>query len=256
MKNPPQTLTQSSTPYALLLICMAAGTLFLASLRVDSDTQIYLSLFLFLSLLTIRRFEHPGFWRVAFLALSSFIVLRYFFWRTFYTLGYQDLFSFLGGSILYAAELYGGLMFFLTTFVNIRPLQRQFIPLPPDPSLWPSVDVIIPSYNEPLDLVQITLAAATNIDYPKNKLNIYLLDDGATEQKLNSNDAQVRESATQRRAQFRALCADLGIRYLSRRDNSHAKAGNMNAALPHIHGELILVLEPTMPPPPTFCKKR
>lgn len=227
----------------MFLIGLGVCILFLASLRVDSTTQFYLSLALFMALLLIRRYEHPGFWRVLFLALSSFVVLRYFLWRTFYTLGYNDFFSFIGSVILYAAELYGVLMFFLSTFVNVRPLRRHSIPLPKDDSTWPSVDVIVPSYNEPVELVKITLAAASNIDYPKDKLNIYLLDDGATEQKLNARDEQARQIAVRRQTEFKALCAELGVNYLTRRDNRHAKAGNMNAALQHIHGELILVLD-------------
>ncbi|MGZ4958769.1 MAG: UDP-forming cellulose synthase catalytic subunit [Methylomonas sp.] len=243
MKNTLQRCVRPIVPHPSVLIGLGVCVLFLASLRVDSTTQFYLSLALFSALLLIRRYEHPGFWRVLFLALSSFVVLRYFLWRTFYTLGYNDFFSFIGSVILYAAELYGVLMFFLSSFVNIRPLRRQFIPLPEDVSLWPTVDVIVPSYNEPLELVKITLAAASNIYYPKEKLNIYLLDDGATEEKLNASDEQARQIAVRRRAEFMALCDELGIHYLARRDNRHAKAGNMNAALEHIHGELILVLD-------------
>lgn len=233
-------------PFTLLpgvLILLGTGILFLAGLRIDSNTQLYILPFLFLALFTIRQLPCREFWRVLFLAISSYIVLRYFLWRTFYTLGYHDFFSFLGSILLYAAEFYGILMFFLSTFVNIRPLKRKPIPLPRDSSLWPTVDVLIPSYNEPIDLVRITMAAATNIDYPKTKLNIYLLDDGATEQKLNAPDAAARETAKQRQAQFKTLCAELGIHYLSRKDNTHAKAGNINAALHHIRGQLLLVLD-------------
>jgi len=255
MKNTPRYFNSPVAPYLSFLIVLGGCVWFLASLRVDSATQFFISLFLFLSLLIVRRFQHPGFSRVLFLTLSSFIVLRYFLWRTFYTLGYQDFFSFWGSIILYTAEVYGGLMFFLSTFVNIRPLKREPIPLPPDTSLWPSVDVVIPSYNEPIDLVKITLAAVTNIDYPKAKLNIYLLDDGATEQKLNSPDAAIRATAIQRQTGFKAICADLGIRYLNRSDNAHAKAGNINAALQYLHGQLILVLDADHAPATDILQK-
>ena len=241
--------------HLVTLIGLGVCILFLASLRVDSMTQFYLSLVLFVSLLIVRRYEHPDFWRVLFLAVSSFIVIRYFLWRTFYTLGYNDFFSFIGSIILYAAEIYGVMMFFLSTFVNIRPLRRKSIPLPKDVSLWPCVDVIVPSYNEPLELVKITLAAASNIDYPKDKLNIYLLDDGATDQKLNASDERARQIAVRRQAEFKALCAELGIHYLTRRDNQNAKAGNMNAALQHIHGELILVLDADHAPATDILQK-
>ncbi|MBE0436745.1 MAG: hypothetical protein IBX56_13170 [Methylomicrobium sp.] len=67
--------------------------------------------------------------------------------------------------------------------------------MPTNADSWPSVDVVIPSYDEPADLVKITLAAAKNIDYPKHKLQIYLLDDGATEQKLTAEEPLARHAA-------------------------------------------------------------
>lgn len=222
---------------------LAGLMLFLSSLRMDSLTQGFISLTIISFLVLIRHFSHQGYWRILFLTFSCFIVLRYFFWRTLYSLEYQDLYSHIGALTLYAAEVYGGVMFFLSAFVNIKPLQRQFTPLPDDERLWPTVDVLIPSYNEPLDLVKITLAAASNIDYPSHKLNIYLLDDGATQEKLCSSDTNVRLTATQRQKDFQAACASLGINYLSRADNSLAKAGNMNAALASISGTLLLILD-------------
>ena len=46
---------------------------------------------------------------------------------------------------------------------------------------WPHVDVLIPTYNEPLSLVRYTALAALNIDYPPEKLHVYILDDGTRE---------------------------------------------------------------------------
>ena len=224
-------------------ILLVVGVIFLANLRVDWMAQAYLSTLVLAILLFLRQSNEKQLWRVIFLILSGFIVLRYFLWRINFTLGYQDFFSFLGAMALFLAELYGGLMFFLSAFVNIRPYRRHFVPLPVDTSSWPSVDVIIPSYNEPIDLVKITLAAATNIDYPPDKMAIYLLDDGATEEKLQAADEFKRDIAIERQRAFLSLCSDLNINYLSRKDNKHAKAGNMNQALTHINGDLILVLD-------------
>ncbi|MDO8845187.1 UDP-forming cellulose synthase catalytic subunit [Methylicorpusculum sp.] len=227
----------------ILMLLMGGGLFFLASLRVDWYAQALISLFFLLILILLRRFKSEDFGRVLFVTISSFIVLRYFLWRINYTLSYQDFFSSIGATALFLAELYGGLMFFLSVFVNIRPFQRTFVPLPEDEAKWPSVDVIIPTYNEPVDLVKITLAAATNIEYPKHKLNIYLLDDGATEQKLSSSDEDTRYVAEERKRHFLNLCSLLNVTYLNRKENFHAKAGNMNSALAHIHGDLILVLD-------------
>ena len=57
-----------------------------------------------------------------------------------------------------------------------------------------------------------TAFAAMNIDYPADKLHVYMLDDG-------------------RREEFRRFCEEADIGYITRTDNKHAKAGNINPAL-------------------------
>ena len=228
---------------------------FLSSLRIDFISQGYLSIVLLMLLMLIRLIKSQDFGRVLFITLSSYIVLRYFLWRVNYSLSYQDFFSFIGAVTLFAAELYGGLMFFLSSFVNIRQIERKPVPLPKNKALWPTVDVVIPSYDEPVGLVKITLAAARNIDYPIDKLKIYLLDDGGTEQKLNADDADKRASARLRKSRFHSLCLELGVNYLSREKNINAKAGNLNAALKHLSGELILVLDADHAPAVDILKK-
>jgi cellulose synthase (UDP-forming) len=225
--------------FLLILVCL----IYLSGLRVDFDTQAYISVLLLTVLILIRPIKSREFWRVLFVTLSSFIVLRYFSWRITYTLVYEDFLSYIGVIALFLAELYGGLMFFFSIFVNVRPIHRAPISLPADQSSWPSVDIIIPSYNEPFDLVKITLAAARNIDYPTQKLNIYLLDDGGTAEKLNSPDEKIRDSALARSTQFKTYCKQLNVSYLTRAENVNAKAGNMNNALKYINGDLILVLD-------------
>ena len=43
---------------------------------------------------------------------------------------------------------------------------------------WPDVDVIICHYSEPADVTRETLRACMEMDYPKDKLHIYIADDG------------------------------------------------------------------------------
>lgn len=230
--------------YGVFLFVLILGCLvYLSGLRVDFDTQAYISVFLLLILIVIRTLPRFGFLHVLFITISSFIVLRYFSWRINYTLVPEDFFSYVGSATLFLAELYGGSMFFLSLFVNIRPIRRKFTPLPLDQTLWPTVDVIIPSYDESFDLVKITLAAARNIDYPVEKLKIYLLDDGGTTEKLTATDKVARQISLLRSQELKKYCAELNITYLTRDQNISAKAGNMNHALQHISGELILVLD-------------
>ena len=80
--------------------------------------------------------------------------------------------------VLIAAEAYTFLIMVLGYMQTAWPLQRKPILLPNDESRWPHVDILIPTYNEPLSLVRYTALAALNIDYPQEKLHVYILDDG------------------------------------------------------------------------------
>jgi cellulose synthase (UDP-forming) len=77
-------------------------------------------------------------------------------------------------------------------------------------------------------VVSATLAGCRALTYPNTT---YLLDDG-------------------RRPEMRELAELAGARYLTRPDNSHAKAGNINAALPRTDGELVLMLDADHVPMP------
>jgi cellulose synthase (UDP-forming) len=89
-------------------------------------------------------------------------------------------------------------------------------------------DVYVCTYDEPLEVVAATLAGCRALTYPHTT---YLLDDG-------------------RRPEMEELAAVAGARYLVRPDNSHAKAGNINAALPRTEGELVLMLDADHVPMP------
>ena len=114
--------------------------------------------------------------------------------------------------VLLSAEVYAFVILYLGYVQTIRPLRRPPVPLPATLEEWPDVDVLIPTYNEPLSVVRSTAFAAMNIDYPADKLHVYILDDG-------------------RREEFRKFCEEAEIGYMIRPDNKHAKAGNINHAL-------------------------
>jgi cellulose synthase/poly-beta-1,6-N-acetylglucosamine synthase-like glycosyltransferase len=90
------------------------------------------------------------------------------------------------------------------------------------------VDVYVCTYDEPFEVVAATLAGCRALAYPHKT---YLLDDG-------------------RRAEMAELARVAGAEYLTRPDNSHAKAGNINAALPRTDGELVLMLDADHVPMP------
>ena len=196
-----------------------------------------------LSLLAMRRLPPRDIGRTIFLLLGTYLTARYFFWRTFTTLTYYDFFSYVGAILLYLAELFAITLYLLGIFVNIKPLRRPVTPLPTDPRKLPSVDIMVPSYNEPPDMLEVTLLAALQVRYPPEKLRVYLLDDGGSAQKRNDADPGRAAAAVLRHQKLRALCERIGVHYHTREKNEHAKAGNVNAALKLTHGDLILMLD-------------
>ncbi len=98
----------------------------------------------------------------------------------------------------------------------------------PPTTLGRTVDVYVCTYNEPTEVVAATLAGCRALTYPHTT---YLLDDG-------------------RRPEMEELARLAGAKYLTRPDNSHAKAGNINAALGRTEGELVLMLDADHVPMP------
>ncbi len=180
-------------------------------------------------------------WRFVFLLISLYLSMRYMWWRAFETLIYTGVADFLGMSILFLAEVYSLIVYFLQIFVNFWPLNRDRAPLPVDRARWPTVDIFIPTYSESEDIVRLTALAATQIDYPRDKLQIYVLDDGGT--LARRNDPEKSDEAWKRRYQLKEMARQLGVEYLSRESNRSAKAGNINHALGYSSGELILFLD-------------
>src|SRR3984885_11888641 len=125
---------------------------------------------------------------------------------------------------LLSAETYAFSNLYLGYVQTIRPLRRPPVPLPLDVERWPDVDVLIPTYNEPLSVVRSTGFAAMNIDYPPERLHVYILDDG-------------------RRDEFRMFCEEAGIGYVKRNDNKHAKAGNINSALANLKSPYVAIFD-------------
>lgn len=98
----------------------------------------------------------------------------------------------------------------------------------------PWVEVLVPSYGEPPELIESCLIACLDLDYPR--FRVWLLDDSG-------------------RPQLRQLCERLGARYLAREQRSHAKAGNLNHALPRLQGELIAVFDADVLPLRCFLQR-
>ena len=236
----------------ILILC---PILVLTALPVDVRAQGAFAIASLIVLTALRFRPESRFSRTFSLVIILLIGLRYFFWRTFATLGYQDFWSFLGVLLLYSAELYGFGIFLFGLIVNVSPVSRKSPPVAWDDSRLPHVDVLVPSYNEDPEMLAVTLTAASQIRYPREKLSVYLLDDGGTVQKRNDTDATEAAAAMARHIELQQLCFRLGITYITRERNLHAKAGNINDALPKIHGDLILILDADHIPTADFLER-
>ncbi|MEA5473094.1 cellulose synthase catalytic subunit [Synechococcus sp. CCY9201] len=96
------------------------------------------------------------------------------------------------------------------------------------------VDVFVPTYGEPLGLVERCLRGCLAMDYPIK--TVWLLDDAAC-------------------PELELLCRRLGCLYLSRGERLHAKAGNLNHALLHSSGDLVAVFDADVVPLNGFLRR-
>lgn len=202
-----------------------AGGLLLAAISAPLElySQSLFALLCFALALGLRAL--PGRLPVlALIVLSLVASLRYMYWRLTSTLGFDTWLSACFGYGLVAAEFYALVVLLFGYVQTAWPLRRKPQLMSGDPRDWPTVDVFIPTYNEALSIVKLSIFAAQAIDWPKDKLRVHVLDDG-------------------RREEFREFCRRIGVNYLTRDDNKHAKAGNLNAALKVTDGEYIAIFD-------------
>ncbi len=150
----------------------------------------------------------------------------YLVWRAGFTLNLDAPWLSLP---LLGAEIAGFIDFLLFLFMTWRvPASKVQTPKP-----GKTVDVFNTTYNESAEVLRSTILAAVNMRYPHET---YVLDDG-------------------RRPAIRKLAASLGAGYLTRADNAHAKAGNINAALAVTSGEFVAVFDADHVPHPQFLER-
>ena len=174
--------------------------------------------------------------------LSLYSTFRYGYWRIAMAIAYfrnpgsawSDVNAFFI-YLLLLAECYAFMVLLLGYIQMLWPLRRKPVPLPDDLKEWPAVDVLIPTFNEPLSMVRFTALAAMNIDWPAEKLHVYILDDG-------------------RREEFRAFAEEAGIGYLTRDNNVNAKAGNINCALGRAESPFVAIFDSDHVPTRSFLQ--
>jgi len=218
----------------LRILLITGGVFFLGFtgiLELTWPQQIILGLLTIFIAIWMDRSSSSYLVTLTLMFVSMFSTFRYGYWRISTTVKFfadpssawttLDAFFI---SLLVIAEAYAFIILFLGYLQTLWPLRRTPVPLPDDPDAWPSVDLLIPTYNEPLSVVRYTALAAMNIDWPADKLNVYILDDG-------------------KRPEFRAFAEEAGIGYMTRDDNQHAKAGNINRALARLDSPYVCIFD-------------
>src|SRR5579859_4426867 len=155
--------------------------------------------------------------------IALFYTIYYLYWRTSSSLNTDALWF---SVPLLVVEVHGAINATLFMFMtwDLRPIARPAAPK------GRTVDIFIPTYNEDLSILRMTILGALNVGYPHET---WVLDDG-------------------RRPELHKLCETMGVHYLTRPDNKYHKAGNINAALPQTNGEFIAIFDADQIPLPEF----
>lgn len=209
--------------FSLLVLLLLPVAAVIIITPMDSQKQYIFGLISIGLLFILGRIKHRRI-SIVLVILSVLMSTRYIYYRATETLHFNSTVETILGLGLFLADIYVWVVLMLAYLQTMWPLNRTIEPLPADTSLWPTVDIYIPSYNESLDVVRDTVLAAQCIDYPQDKLKIYLLDDG-------------------KRDEFAVFAADVGVGYITRNNNAHAKAGNLNNAMKLTRGELICIFD-------------
>ena len=153
------------------------------------------------------------------MSLDTIVLLAYFF-------------------ILSILGIYGWHRYYL---VYLYMKHKDRAPGPPPPvTEWPVVTVQLPVYNE-MYVVDRLIDAVCALDYPKEKLEIQVLDDSIDE------TSDIAELAVRRQA-----ARGFDIKYLHRTDRTGFKAGALDAALKVARGGFIAIFDADFVPPPDF----
>ena len=135
-----------------------------------------------------------------------------------------------------------GLHRYVMVFLYYRHRDQRALPAPP-PARLPRVTVQLPLYNE-MYVVERLLDSVCRIDYPKELLEIQVLDDSTDE------TVAIAEAAVERHR-----AEGFEVHYLHR-DNRHGfKAGALDEGLAAARGEFVLIFDADFIAPPEILMK-
>src|SRR6202045_3656882 len=114
---------------------------------------------------------------------------------------------------------------------------------PPEISAWPRVTVQLPIYNERY-VIERLIESVAQFDYPRDLLDIQVLDDSTDETQ------EVARNCVER---YQAL--GLPISYLHRANREGFKAGALQEGLKSASGEFVAIFDADFIPPPDFLRR-
>ena len=111
-----------------------------------------------------------------------------------------------------------------------------------DDEQLPTIDIMIPCYSEPTEIVEMTLRACYEMDYPRHKITCWVCDDGKKDD-MKQMVAEVSQDSRGMATRYVARIKTPGVPH-------HAKAGNLNNCIFNCEssGQLIIVLDCDMLP--------
>ena len=109
-------------------------------------------------------------------------------------------------------------------------------------SQLPMVTIQLPLYNEKYVSSRL-IDAVCNMDYPKDRLEIQVLDD-------SEDDSREAVLASVQKKRLKGF----NIRHISRQDRSGFKAGALRMGMQYAKGEFIAIFDADFVPPPEFLK--
>jgi len=114
---------------------------------------------------------------------------------------------------------------------------------PPDPAVWPRVTIQLPIYNERY-VIERLVEAVCRFDYPRELLQIQVLDDSTDHTQQVARDCVERQQAL-----------GIDIQYLHRANREGYKAGALAEGLKAATGEFIAIFDADFLPAPDFLRR-
>jgi len=227
--------------FAYLNLLQEKPPMWVEAPMVMSRILLLPSIVAFLVAFTITKVSpEPRAWsRFIVVGILLCLTFRYVQWRSLATLNLSNPLDGTFSIALFALEMFALLSVTLQLFLTLKVKDRrrevdQLAASVLAGTFQPTVDIFIPTYNEPEFILRRTIIGCQEIDYePKT---VYLLDDTKRDSVAN-------------------LAQELGCNYLTRPNNDHAKAGNINQAIPHTNGEFITIFDADFIPTRNFLHR-